>query len=205
MGERSNSRHPHTQDFSDELLDDAAIELTSDDPNVYHIMLEEHRQGYDAAIAVVEGTENNAYTEYSTASYRYPTTSPLTRQVLPLSILNSYVFYALDAYNSDPLPFHLMSPEVLDLAAHQLSYFNISNLNGQSCLQQHYRGLRTDRWYMECNSDRFACEGCSMVTGRVCMRWLGGNAFVFLPLVPRFRGVGVRSEDDEYWVWDGRC
>ncbi|KAH6618891.1 hypothetical protein C7974DRAFT_39076 [Boeremia exigua] len=200
------------RDVSDELQNNDVTDLKCDRLDLITALAEacrECRQGFATSKGTVEDTsrqtqtENDRSTEYITLTCTPPGSPPLTHHALSSEIPAGYDFYALDAYHSDPVPFGRMCPQVREIAALQLYHYDLSNLNGQRCLQQHYLGLRTYRWYMESNSDKFACEDCSMSKTSVCMRWLGGNAFLILPLIPKFRTLGLASEDLGYWIWDG--
>lgn len=120
---------------------------------------------------------------------------------LPLNNLSGFNLYALDAYDSDPLPLHLVARLVIEQAISQLSRLDLDGLNGQGCLEQEYHWFRTYGWTMESDMHKFTCEGCTMTLGRVCMRGLGGTVSLILPEVPRFRefdsitGSGVLSWD----------
>lgn len=127
--------------FSEESLDDDAVELTSNDPTLIANLAEEYRKIIDTANAIPGETDyfnitgSSANEEYSCATHSHQTFTHLAQPTLFFSKLTMFDFYSFDAYDSNPFPSQLVSPRLLEMAAHQLSHYNLSSLNGQRCLQ----------------------------------------------------------------------
>jgi hypothetical protein len=212
-------------DISDDLLDDDAFELLVDDTFVAQVIAESE------LIRTQTGTErksnflggylpvtSSASTEARTSPKNDISSTPLTlassqdkdRVSAPdadntslSEEMSGHYFLALDAYNHDPVPFEDICPIVIEFAAQQLDEFDWSKLKRRKCMEQLKHDSRTHRWSQDVKHDRFACWTCSMSKDSVCMRWLGGNAFLILPLLPKLRKPGTRTDQLEYWVWGG--
>lgn len=202
----SRGRHSDVHEFSEGLLDNDTIELNTTNPHLIARLEEE------SGLRIGDGRIGDKNITTEPTSSTYDSTAEFTATTLPYQVSNSpipigrptkYYLQALDAHNSDPVPYSQISPQAVKLATQQLGNFRVTGLNRQRCLQQHFRGLQTRRYDMGVSSDKFACEGCSMSPGRVCMRWLRANSFVILPLAPKFRDSLLGSRDLGYWVWEG--
>jgi|SRR5690242_15528257 len=127
--------------FSEESLDDGAVELTSNDPTLIFSLAEEYRQSIDTANAITGEidyfniTGSSVSKEYSCATHDHQTFTHLAQPTLFFNILTLFDFYGLDAYDSGPPPSRLILPRLLEMTAYQLSHYDLSNLNGQKCLQ----------------------------------------------------------------------
>lgn len=215
----SNQAREHTAngwDFSEEPLDNNAVELTVDDRFITGLITEgewirplnitkRSSRSVSGHLPDTSPTESSCSAEDDNASdtvHDSPSSASADNISLPEELSGHY-FLALDAYNSDPLPFEDICPIVIEYAAQQLDEFDWSKLKRRRCLEQCGNDLRTLRWSQDVKSEKFACWTCSMTKESVCIRWLGGNAFLILPLLPRLRKPDTGPESLEYWVWGG--
>lgn len=213
-------------DISDDPLDDDAVELLVDDTFVAQVIAESElirpQTGTERKLNFLGGylpVTSSASTEARTSpkddifSSTPPTlASPQDKDSISApdadntslsGEMSGHYFLALDAYNHDPVPFEDICPIVIEFAAQQLDEFDWSKLKRRKCMEQLKHDSRTHRWSQDVKHDKFACWTCSMSKDSVCMRWLGGNAFLILLLLPKLRKSGTRTDHLEYWVWDG--
>jgi hypothetical protein len=93
--------------------------------------------------------------------------------------------YALETINSYPIPFELLDSSAIHQARIQLRCVDDENLEPFECMSQYVNGHVT---YWSRKGNKHACIFC-VQEGKVCMRWLVGNAFVMLSLVSGKEGL----------------
>jgi hypothetical protein len=105
---------------------------------------------------------------------------------------------AVDAYNADPVKD--ICKEVLHIASQQLRRIPGEHLFRFCCTAQQDKGVPT----LWCRlGDKIACWDCYTSKNRVCIRWLGGDEYLMLPLAACFRRVEAEPWEKDYWIWDG--
>ncbi|KAF1924680.1 uncharacterized protein M421DRAFT_424566 [Didymella exigua CBS 183.55] len=156
-------------DISDEPLDDDAVELDVDGTFIASVVSEREwiplsiRKRISSATngcpPVTPPIETDACLEDHTASLTVgKSLSPQDAENLSLSEeLSGHDLLALDADNSEPLPFEDICPIVVEFVAQQLNEFDWSKLKRRICMEQLKYDSRTFHWVQDVRHEKFAC------------------------------------------------
>ncbi|KAF2036155.1 hypothetical protein EK21DRAFT_83865 [Setomelanomma holmii] len=130
------------------------------------------------------------------------TASATTNYLTPrLCVAESpYTFFGFDAVTLDPLPESQICPAIPHKATQVLDCVDTHGIALGKCIYQ--SSLRRPTLWSFGTCDKLACSGC-FVSRKVCMRWLGGQSYIILPLLTALRKPSAQIVDTEYWLWDG--
>jgi hypothetical protein len=116
------------------------------------------------------------------------------------------IFHALDIHGAEVNLHAVNRHPVLGNAGQLVRYIPPHHLCRCCCCYSKWSGNLLPDMHIfpsiSMRASRYACDDC-LLSRRPCVRWLGRNEFVLLPLMEHFRRADARIGDDDYWVWDG--